>query len=189
MKTFIDIGCRVGAYALVWAADPSALVYAFEPEPKAYQDLVALGLPNLRLFDWAVATTEGSAPFHVATNPGASSLKEFAPDNPRYVTKEIIQVRTVRLDTFMVEQSIDLVEFLKSDTQGSDLDVLQSLGSRIVDVKRLLVEAWLPGKNLYVAEGKAAAIDQYVKARGFRLLGNRQSGHSADLYYENTRFR
>jgi hypothetical protein len=60
-----------------------------------------------------------------------------------------LDVDIVRLDTFMEQQGISTIDILEIDAQGEDLRVVESLGSRIVDVKKVQIEVNISGVPLY----------------------------------------
>lgn len=105
----IDAGAHVGKDTMEWAQRyPAGQVYAFEPHPGLYKELVSrtngywnIITENLGLFD-----VEGTLSFHVSsgTSDGASSLlspKEILNFHPGNCFDETIEVRCVRLDDYL----------------------------------------------------------------------------------------
>jgi hypothetical protein len=84
---------------------------------------------------------------------------------PRTFTNE-----KIHLDTFVREQSLDHVDFIKIDTDGNDLEVLLASERTLAErsVLGLYVECQFqgdadPGANVF------ANIDRFLRARGFSL--------------------
>ena len=53
--------------------------------------------------------------------------------------KNVIKVKTIRLDDYIIKHKINHIDMMKIDAQGSDLDVLKSLGNLINIVSNIKV--------------------------------------------------
>ncbi len=120
----IDVGAHWGSSLLAFAQQ-SWTVHAFEPDPLNCARLMGAieGLETVTVDPRAVSTTDGKT-VSLYTSPissGISSLDAF--HSTHRVTTE---VQTVRLDTYIQEEDIERVDFLKIDVEGRDLDVLES---------------------------------------------------------------
>lgn len=185
-KVYFDIGCNIGGYAFAWVGNRNNMVYAFEPEPGLYGALKAKEsvYPNFKVFPYALSQEDGRATFFVGDNLCTSSLKEFVP-GAAFTTKEAIEVETKRLDTFCEEHGITEIEHLKCDAQGSDLDVIKSLGEKVHNVKTIVIEAFLTPKTeeIYVDEVKDFEVIEYLGSKGFKCVGKAVDGNYADLTF------
>ena len=121
---------------------PWCSVYAFEPTPELVLRIRERfgGHKNFHLIPSAVGEVPGTAKFNVAGQGdwGSSSLLEFSsgleqtwPGRTDFKVTTQIEVKVIRLDTFIQEQGIKEIDFLHIDTQGTDLSVLRSLGEEI----------------------------------------------------------
>jgi FkbM family methyltransferase len=139
-----DIGGNIGLYALPSAMKLSELgpgkhgltgrVYAFEPVPewclRLRQNVFENSVPNLDVFDVALADKRGRASFTVkaVAGSGMGSLVEgydaYLPDGAR----RTIEVEVARADEFAAKRSLPLPTVLKIDVEGAELAVLQGLG-------------------------------------------------------------
>ena len=123
-KVVLDVGANAGIYSLAaLAVQPDAKVYAFEPTPEIAARLRATaklnGLDHLYVHEAAVSNKNGRA-----------SLRRFrgslgSNDGMNFITDEVGDsgnelVRTVRLDQFCQDYSIDQVDLLKIDVQGHE---------------------------------------------------------------------
>lgn len=99
-------------------------VHAFEPNPPMFAKLAANPLPNVWLNNNAVTDKGGERlPFYTSEESiGISSLLAFRNSH----TQSAI-VETVRLSEYCKEKGIEHIDFLKVDTEGFDLRVLQGL--------------------------------------------------------------
>src|SRR5207244_7880785 len=107
-RVWIDVGAHEGESTFPYAAaDPSLLVYAFEPNLRAAARVMGK-LRNYVVLPIAVAERDGSAELHLNSYEQSSSL--LAPDAAgakSWVSQERFQVTgsltvpTMRLDTFI----------------------------------------------------------------------------------------
>lgn len=125
----IDVGA-CGGSAFRRFAEAGWAVHAFEPNPPVYaslRDTLGMGpqRPDVTLSPLAVSDRDGqTATFYTSDESiGISSLRPF-----RRSHKPTARVRTIRLDSYCEAAGIDEIDFLKIDTEGFDLMVLQGLG-------------------------------------------------------------
>lgn len=186
MKTFIDVGCNRGSYAFGWLSNPEIRVFAFEPNPVLYAELKAKETDRFKIFDNAVGITEGVQKFNIGQNDATSSLKNFAEECTAFKYSHAIDVNVVRLDKFCEAHNIDVVDHIKIDAQGSDLEVLKSFGEHIRKVKEIMVEAFINNDSfIYEDEVKESQVAEYLTAFGFKLINRAVDGNYADLTYVN----
>jgi FkbM family methyltransferase len=122
-STMIDVGALQGG-SLYPFAKKGWHVYAFEPDPVNREHLRKrmAHFPLVHIDDRAVSNcVSHSAPFYASDeSPGISCLSPF-----RDTHEEICQVSTITLSAFCREKDITSVDFLKIDTEGYDLMVLE----------------------------------------------------------------
>lgn len=129
----IDCGANVGVFTTLMAQS-GATVYAFEPNPAAFETLVAAvaGLPNVRPINAAVTTVPGPVklflhkwaeedPVHWSTG---SSLLE-SKNNVR--KDHFTLVEGVPLARFIRDLGVDSIRLLKMDIEGAEVEVLNQL--------------------------------------------------------------
>jgi FkbM family methyltransferase len=112
--------------------------------------------PNYFVLPMAVAQTDGIAEPYVNAFEAASSplpineqaLRSWIGGDVLKV-ESIVFVPTIRLDTFMKLMKIDKVDFLKIDTQGTDLSVVKSAGDRLPDIAKITLEVDVAPMRLY----------------------------------------
>jgi hypothetical protein len=92
-----------------------------------------------------------------------------------------VPVPTMRLDTFLSAAGVARVDFLKVDAQGTDLQVVRSLGARIRDVQRIQVEAAKPGHRQYAGAADRNEILAFLTANGFRLVLEEEQSHGQEV--------
>jgi FkbM family methyltransferase len=124
--TVIDAGANVGCYALLFGCwvGSSGHVYAFEPDPRAYEGLSRhVDLNGLRSIVTPInaAVSDGTRPdarMVVNGSPGVSRLAAMQPE------AHTISVATTSIDEFCARHQIT-PRVIKIDVEGAELDVLR----------------------------------------------------------------
>ncbi|WP_145013703.1 FkbM family methyltransferase [Mycobacterium marseillense] len=119
--TMLDVGAHQGYSAAPFLVR-NWTVHAFEPDP-ANRAILESRFPNITIDPRAVAEKDGDevSLFTSGVSSGISTLSPFHATHEPTTT-----VRTVRLDTYIREQDIKQVDFLKIDTEGFDLFALRT---------------------------------------------------------------
>jgi FkbM family methyltransferase len=128
-KIILDVGANAGIYSLAaLAAQSDATVHAFEPTPEIAARLRATaklnGLDNLHVHEVAVFSKDGQAILkrfrgELGNNEGMNFISQDVGNS------EDEHVRTVCLDHFCQDRSIDHVDLLKLDVQGHEHSALK----------------------------------------------------------------
>ena len=136
-KVILDVGAYIGQMSLVAAAaNRSARVYAFEPLPMAFDRLAihqTLNSLNLEIFNLACSDESGELPFyfsHGALSPSNSLSKNFMEASERQgFAKNLVKknVSVVKLDDWIVENKVGIVDLVKIDTEGTEPAVLRGM--------------------------------------------------------------
>ena len=131
----IDIGANIGI-TTIWMAKNSNKVYSFEPEQnniKRFQDnLEANNISNVTLIQKAVSDKKGKLELNILESHGHHSLGKVT-------TSKIIgsqPVEVVTLNEFCNENNIDIVDFLKVDVEGFEIEVFE--GAKELFVNKLI---------------------------------------------------
>jgi len=165
-KLLIEVGAFDGGDSLRYHSNGYD-VYTFEPNKNTFQELYerTKDINNYTVIEKAVCLTNGKTTFNISKQGGASSILPFRPDEELIKTwngridvqysGESYEVNTTRLDTFIEEYGLQnrTIDFIHIDAQGVDLDVLQSLGKYIENVKEGVIETVLyEEKSIYVSQ-------------------------------------
>lgn len=156
MGVIIEVGVNTGSDTeKLLEKYPESKYYGFEPTIELHAHLLKKfrDNPNMdRMHFYPVAITEnnGFAKFNVAGQGdwGCSSIHEFNPkihevwpNRTDFAVSHTYNVPTMRLDTFIQNYLLEglvgdfYIDYLWIDAQGSDLDVLYSLGEYTKYVK------------------------------------------------------
>ena len=186
-RIWLDVGAHEGETTFPFAAaDPSLLVYAFEPNLHAASRIMGR-LRNYVVLPIAVAERDGSAELHLNAYEQSSSLlpadqagvKSWITEQEFKVTGSIT-VPTMRLDTFMNQVGIESVDYLKIDAQGLDLEVVKSAGDRLRDVVKVQLEATTVSYRQYQGAPDKSVVIEYMISKGFRLAGKEIQSHGQE---------
>lgn len=150
-----DIGASDGNDSLKYAENPENTVYAFEPVPEMYIKLLekSLQFPNYLVYPFAIDSKNAVVTFNIDPEVKfqCSSLLDFVDDfsvwpqekQVWFKVNRKIELVTIRIDTFIRKfcPNLKQIDILHCDTQGKDLDVLESFGSYISLIQNGKVEA------------------------------------------------
>ena len=141
----IDVGAHVGEFSSAIREISNASIYAFEPVPDAFLELQE-NLIDERFFpiNSAISLEDGHSIFHITESlVGSSLLPPIQGQTSKWLNQTTsIEVKTTRLDTFIDLKNFTHISLLKTDAEGYDLRVLQSLGKFLQPdfVQAVLVE-------------------------------------------------
>lgn len=178
MRTVIEVGANDGGNTRAFLDTPDTAVYCFEPtvELQLILQQKFKKYENFHLIPAAVHIQNGFEYFNVAgtSDWGCSSLYEFSenletiwPNRPDFHRTDRYKVMTLRLDTFFDLYNIGEVDYLWIDAQGSDFNVLKSLGSKISNIKQGKCEAAHQVELYKTKDNNAFEIKRYMEANGF----------------------
>jgi FkbM family methyltransferase len=141
-----DVGANIGQTIAVYRRlFPTSRIYAFEPFPDSFLALTRSFAhdKNTTLLDMALSDRSGDARLFSNTDSVTNSLLETIDGAERFWgdvvrTKNVVSVRVDTLSNFCRTHSIDYIDILKIDTQGTELAILRGaddlLGRKAIDL-------------------------------------------------------
>lgn len=189
-KIYIEVGANQGTDTINYLKE-GALLYAFEPVSQlAYELINKFKNQNVIVIPFAVDLENGIKKFNVSagSNLGCSSLNNFNKNinnewhgRTDFVFTESYNVLTIRLDNFINLYDIKEIEYLHIDAQGSDFNVLKSLGNKINIVKAGKCEASYAVSLYENIDNNYENIIKYLTSYGFSTrIEMDQSGINAE---------
>lgn len=116
----VDLGANRGDFARQIANKWVCTVYAVEPVPSLFNQIREDA--NIRKFNFAISSRDGELLINLPVNR-CPSTRRSAED--RDIT--VMRVRGVTLETFLRDNEIRVVDLLKIDIEGSELELLQTI--------------------------------------------------------------
>lgn len=139
----IDIGANVGTVSFYFAKKyPNAKIYAYEPHPVNYQNLIdgikANNITNIYPFNLAVfSKSDLSVKIHLhENNSAASSVFRYLPEDP------YVEIKTISLEDIVEQNNISYIDFLKVDCEGAEFDILENT--------KMFYDDKLPITNMFI---------------------------------------
>lgn len=166
--TVIDVGANVGYFSLfALYRYPKARVFSFEPMPFNYrrlQEYQAL-YPD---FDWhvepkAVTDHAQTLTLHTSTVEGYTTMAGVFAQPSR---SERIEVEAVSLPQVLTTHSIDQVDILKLDCEGSEYAIVYSLPPEVLARTRVLIIETHRGEKEHET---TEALATYLQQHDFRM--------------------
>ena len=200
---FIDVGAHLGEYTIAMKKKySSAKIYCFEPVPDIYAKLaVKLSkYSDVHLIQKAVDIESGRATFYQANVPETSSLLPFDQSGIKQWiggsslrTVSTYQVDKIRLDKFIQEEKLSEIDFIKIDTQGTDLNVVKSLGDTLKNVREIVLEVPVVPFELYWGSSSITtkeAVIEYMKKHDFQLYNveNQSYDQEQNITFRNSAY-
>jgi FkbM family methyltransferase len=179
-----DIGANEGIWCIEKAKNcPDCTIYAFEPVPSLYAELVkkTKHLNNIKIFNKAIDLESGLKQFNVSKqsvygNHGCSSFLHFSEKSKTewfgrndFEVIDRIVVETCTLESIIDEYKIQSIDYIKIDTQGWDIKVLQSLGNKIEIIKGGELEAGTKDDILYWGQNTELESVSFLINNGFEI--------------------
>lgn len=172
----VDIGAAGGIAARWKRAQEVLRVISFEPEKSAYLELTKMKSANGDIcFNKALYKNNSKIKLYITRKrqcssvyePNSAFLNQF-PGSERFsvVNTEDIEVDT--LDSLEVERTIGDVDFIKIDTQGSELDILKGGEETLRKVFGLQLE--IEFEKMYKNQPLFNQVDEFIRERGFILF-------------------
>lgn len=165
MNVYVDIGASFFRHPVNYIEDPNWVVHLIEPIPKYHEGNVNRYKDNPTVFchNVAIDTSTGRKDFKIIDEDKCSNLGIFVTDAMRGTvgfdpvnikdTKrnefiksnkdkiyKTIKVDCVTFDEFAYINNISEVNFLKTDTEGFDIKILESIDLNKYKVKNLKFE-------------------------------------------------
>ena len=162
-RTMLDIGAHIGTFTADFlGVFPGCVPTLVEPNPFCLQDLARLGFEQHAI---AASNEPGIAEMFLSREWLQSTGASLYRENTAYFRDEVVvkqQVEKARLDDLFRGRRFD---FIKIDTQGSELDVILGGGAILAQADYILVEVSLVEYN--IGGARAEAVFESLAKLGF----------------------
>ena len=175
----VDVGARGGLKSNWKPAQSHLRVIGFEPDKLEFDRLVDRSKSDggrITFFNTALHKEPGVLKLYVAKDRGLTSIFEpdrafldTFPEAERFDTTGIAQIQVDTLGNVLLEGGVQDVDFVKADTQGSELFVLQG-GDQTLASNVAGVEVEVEFAPIYKGQPLFADVDAYMRQLGFALF-------------------
>ncbi|MFC1646292.1 FkbM family methyltransferase [Candidatus Omnitrophota bacterium] len=189
--TLIDVGAAGGIPSKWNYLIKELNVIAFEPDPREFKKLK--GCDNIKYLNYALYKHSQDLTYYVTNHAGKSSLlkpnfkvlQEYEDvDRFRIVKEKTIPASFVKsIDTVILENSLSDIDFIKLDTQGSDLDILKG-GQKKLIPKIFGAQIEVEFIEMYEGQPIFRDIDEFMRGNGFALMDIRRHYWKRKDFYD-----
>jgi FkbM family methyltransferase len=175
----IDCGAHIGRFAKQCRKSGyKGPILSFEPSSRQYATLLAgVGKdPEWQGFNIGLGDVAGDRDLHISKGTGSlNSLFNYSPEMHRQFkgveSGGVERVFIDRLDSVLERLGIsnEVPIFIKSDTQGNDLNVLRGAGARLRQTTGMMLE--MSVQALYDSIPSHWHVLEFVRASGFEPYG------------------
>ena len=155
-NVMIDVGANIGETVIEFNKNfEIKKIYSIEPDPDSYKEIKKNNFQNVDVFNFAASDTEGEAVLKIGYLSSMSTINKINYDSfytkfkslviwiltrKFAIYKNEIQIKKRRLDNFIDDLKINVVDLIKIDTEGHEFNVIKGLGDKIHNVKIILFE-------------------------------------------------
>lgn len=141
---FVDVGADIGEYTLQLTRHfPNAVIHSFEPHPNSFLRLKEnVERNNVRCHNLALGSISEKTTIYDKSEEGSSHASLYK-DVISEIHKEglsEVEIYTSTLDEIAQKEGIRFIDFLKIDTEGHELAVLQGASTLLKDSRIGLIQ-------------------------------------------------
>jgi FkbM family methyltransferase len=172
----VDVGCRWG-FADTWEElRERCNIVGFEPDhvecerlSEHYRDQ-----PWVRIVPHALGAEQRAATLYITREPACSSvyppIDSVVDRHPRLEPQRMVRRETIELitmDDWCADNAFENVDFIKLDTQGSELDILRGAKRTLESVS--VVQTEVEFNPMYDGQPLFGDVDRFLRDHGFVL--------------------
>lgn len=176
----LDVGAAGGLKKNWHSIENQVFKIFVEPEENAYRTLVRHADKKTLTLNIPLYKDQRTLHFYTCKKRGVSSIyqpnRDFLnqfPDAERFNIVKVAKLKTEAFDnifqTKIAESSIQTIDFMKLDTQGSELDILQG-AEHVLEKNVLGIEIEVEFAELYSGQHLFEEVHAYLKAHNFEIL-------------------
>lgn len=180
--TAFDIGAKGGVLNLNKIKE-HLNYYGFEPNQEEFNKLVQSN--DITYFPFALGGTNGKENFHITKHSSYSSFlqldqanfeKHFGLMKDYNTWKEGMEIEKTSsidvhtLDTVLSDMNMDRIDFLKLDTQGTELEIMKGAKNSLANNKIGVIFAEFNFLKIYKNQNSFSELDIYLNQLGYECI-------------------
>lgn len=172
----VDVGARGGPHRRWRQLSENLMVFGFEPDEEEFRKLNEKAKKNYMYFPIALFDKKGTIDINITKYRGSSSVylphpsllgRFFGSEGAEIIQK--IKVPCHTLEGLVKEENIPDVDFLKIDTEGSELKILEG-AKELLKNQILGIEVELGFYPFHQNQPLFWEVDKYLRELGFILF-------------------
>lgn len=171
----LDVGCRWGFAQKLMKVDKLFQIYGFDPDPEECQRLNRhYADASISFIPVALAHTTDSRTLFITQELACSSLFQPDPDLTEHYPAlacarqvSATQIQTTTLDLWAEQNMVPIIDYIKVDTQGSELEILKGGVGALQTVRCIEVEVEF--NPIYLGQAVFSDVDSFLRSQGFVL--------------------
>jgi FkbM family methyltransferase len=192
--TVFDIGANVGYTSLIFAKfiGDTGKIYGFEPEIKNYDTFVKNinlnKLINVYPQKFAVADDNKTIKLYLSKNENDGIHSTLLHTDT--LSENYEEVDAIKIDDFVQKNNIDIINFVKIDVEGAEIDVIRGMKKVMKELKPIIILELVASlqklKNLTTSEFKKILFNEYdyypyiITDKGYLKKVDLDSEHESD---------
>jgi len=204
--TLFDVGAKGGTHELpnlaAWVN-----VFGFEPNPTEYAKLKKISsskgdvgrYARAEYFPLALSEKSGEATLNISKHPSYSSLLDtdkesfqrhfgFMPRFPEWISnlqhQDKISVKTAALDDITEQLQVDHIDYIKMDTQGTELKILNGADRLLKSGAISVIKCEVGFIPVYKNQCLFSDVDRLLRSHDFQFV---DCIFDRDVIYESRR--
>jgi FkbM family methyltransferase len=176
----IDIGCRGGGTPELFFLYKHINLIGFDADKDEVDNLnenkkIASQFNKVVFYNYALDGEEGMKTLYLTRSPGSSSLYRPSSkytslfNNSGFDVMSEVQLKTEKLDVVVEKEMIKDIDFIKLDTQGTELNILKGAGKSLLP-NILMVESEVEFQEMYENQPLFPELDIFLREHNFTLF-------------------
>ena len=204
LKYFLDVGSHMGTYSDLMLKDfKNCKVLMFEPQTNIFKKirLKYKNKKNIKIYNYAISDKSGLKKIYINRHDLTSTLSTFVAKN-KYLhlkaklfsttlpgmTLKKVKVKTKKLNEIIKSHNIKIIDLIKIDTEGHELEVLKGIQRSIKNIRCVLIEFHI--SKIYLSYDPKK-IHNYLIKNNFVLKDTYKFPFTTweDRFYFNKKFK
>ena len=173
--TIVDVGAAGGLHDRWSHLKTSINSILFEPDPEEFKKLNLDQNNTSLVINSALSDQNKEVRFHVCKwqevssiyKPNLKVLSKYQ-DADRFTVSKVITLQADSLNNLLEKERVTEVDFIKIDTQGSELELLQGASNFLDGIIGLEVEVEFI--KIYQDQPLFPEVDRFIESHGFSLI-------------------